>query len=330
MTEALKLYDVDRALPTTEVNAMLGSIASSYGGKAAVFAIGGQVSQDTKFHGYAEVDTDALKKAIETVRVVKDDYEIALLRKANNVSAKAHIAAIKASKTAVSEREVEGAFVATCIAHGCRNMAYHPIVASGESGATLHYVKNDADLHGKKNILIDAAGEYRTYGADVTRVFPLSGKFTPETRQIYDLVLKMQLESIETLKEGVLWEDVHLLAHRIAIKGLLKLGILRGPEDEILEKRVSVAFFPHGLGHYLGMDVHDTGGNANYDDKDPMFRYLRVRGHLPAGAVITVEPGVSQPPLGKVSGLMISPPIGLFLPVHHRALPQISDLEQIH
>lgn len=281
---------------TTDVNVVLASIASSYGGKADVFAIGGQISPDTKFNGYADVDMDALKNAVETVRVVKDDYEIALLRKANDVSAKAHVAAIKASKTAANEREVEAAFVATCIANGCREMAYHPIVASGESGATLHYVKNDADLRGKKNILIDAAGEYRTYGADVTRVFPLSGKFTLETRQIYDIVLRMQLECIEVLKEGVLWEDVHLLAHRLAIRGLLELGILHGPEDEILEKRVSVAFFPHGLGHYLGMDVHDTGGNANYDDKDPMFRYLRVRGRLPAGAVITVEPGVSSIP----------------------------------
>ena len=291
--EALKLYDVDRVLPTTEVNAVLASIASTYDGKVTAFAIGEQVSKDTEFRGYAQVDTATLRKAIETVRVVKDDYEIALLRKANDVTAKAHIAAIKASKTASNEREIEGAFVGTCVANDCRDQAYHPIVASGESGATLHYVKNDADLHGKKNILIDAAGEYQAYSADVTRVFPLSGKFTTETRQIYEIVLHMQLECIAALKEGVLWEDVHSLAHRLGIRGLLKLGILRGPENEIFEKRISVAFFPHGLGHYLGLDTHDTGGNANYEDKDTMFRYLRVRGRLPAGSVITVEPGVS-------------------------------------
>lgn len=104
----------------------------------------------------------------------------------------------------------------------------------------------------------------------------------------------MQSECIAQLKDGVQWEDVHALAHRIAIKGLVKLGVLRGSEDELFDKRVSVAFFPHGLGHYLGMDTHDTGGNPNYDDKDPMFRYLRVRGNLPAGSVITVEPGVRR------------------------------------
>lgn len=124
-------------------------------------------------------------------------------------------------------------------------------------------------------------------------MIPLDGKFTLETRQIYEIVLEMQSQCIAVLKDGVKWDDVHALAHRIAIKGLLKLGILRGTEEELFEKRVSVAFFPHGLGHYLGMDTHDTGGYPNYSDEDKMFRYLRVRGNLPAGSVITVEPGVS-------------------------------------
>ena len=95
------------------------------------------------------------------------------------------------------------------------------------------------------------------------------------------------------LREGIVWDDVHLTAHEVAIEGLLSLGILRGDKDSILKARTSVAFFPHGLGHYLGMDVHDTGGHPNYEDKDTMFRYLRVRGELPAGSIITVEPGVS-------------------------------------
>lgn len=296
--EALKLYDVDCVLPTAEVNSVLTSIASDYGDEAVAFAIAEQISETTIFHGFSEINTSILKKAIETVRVVKDDYEVALIRKANDVSAKAHIAAIKAAKTSSNERDIEAAFIATCIANGCREQAYHPVIAGGENGATLHYVRNDQDLFDpvtkrrKNNILIDAGGEYRTYCSDVTRVFPLDGKFTVEARQIYEIVLQMQTDCIAILKEGILWEDVHSLAHRIAIKGLLRLGILRGSEEELFEKRVSVAFFPHGLGHYLGMDTHDTGGNANYEDKDTMFRYLRVRGRLPASSVITVEPGI--------------------------------------
>ncbi|KAE8151503.1 peptidase M24, structural domain-containing protein [Aspergillus avenaceus] len=296
--EALKLYDVDTVLATTEVNATLASIASTYGANAAAFAIADQVSNGIKFQGFARTNLSVLKGAIEKSRVIKDRYEIALLRKANDISAKAHIAAIKASKTALNECEIEGAFIATCIANGAREQSYHPIVACGENGATLHYGKNDDGLIDpatkirKKNVLIDAGGEYRAYCSDITRVFPLGGKFSMETRQIYEIVLQMQTECIAMLKGDVQWEDVHVHAHRVAIKGLLGLGLLRGSEDELFEKRISVAFFPHGLGHYLGMDTHDTGGNPNYEDKDSMFRYLRVRGRLPAGSVITVEPGI--------------------------------------
>lgn len=299
--EASKLYDVDRVLFTTDINSTLASIASTHNGKTAAFSIAEQVSEGTSFKGFAETNVSALKTAIEDTRVIKDAYEVALLRKANEISTKAHVAAIEAAKTATNERQIEAAIIGACIANGCREQSYHPIVAGGEGGATLHYVRNDVDLidpdtkQRKNNVLIDAGGEYQTYCADITRVIPLNGKFATETRQIYEIVLQMQMECIAMLKEGVCWDDVHALAHRIAIRGLLELGILRGSEEELFEKRISVAFFPHGLGHYLGMDTHDTGGNPNYEDKDTMFRYLRVRANLPAGSVITVEPGVSTP-----------------------------------
>lgn len=126
-----------------------------------------------------------------------------------------------------------------------------------------------------------------------TRTMPISGKFSVEARAIYDIVLRMQETSIEILKEGVLWDDVHLLAHKVAIEGLLEIGILRGDPDEILAARTSAAFMPHGLGHFLGMDTHDSGGCPNHEETDPIFKYLRVRRRLPAGCVVTVEPGVS-------------------------------------
>lgn len=333
--EAAKLYDVDRVLFTTDVNSTLTSIASTHNGQTAAFAIAEQVSEEIKFEGFSEINTSTLKSTIEDTRVIKDAYEVALLRKANDISAKAHIAAIKAAKTATNEREIEAAIIGACIANGCREQSYHPIVAGGEGGATLHYVRNDVDLVNpttgkrKKNVLIDAGGEYQTYCADITRVIPLGGRFAPETRQIYEIVLQMQTDCIAMLKEGVCWDDVHALAHRIAIRGLLKLGILRGSEEELFEKRVSVAFFPHGLGHYLGMDTHDTGGNPRYDDKDTMFRYLRVRANLPAGAVITVEPGVRLYHTIFVLSKLIDC-LDLFLPFHHRPCPEGPGDGQIH
>ena len=297
-SEAMELFEVDRVHYTTDINATLTAMANSQDGQAPIFAISGQVSEGIDFQGFSGANMSVLKDVIGEARVVKDAYEIALLRKANDISAKSHKAVIKASKTASNERELEGVFISTCIANGCREQAYHPILAGGTNGATLHYLKNDESLidpvtkQRKQNLLIDAGGEYRSYCADITRVIPLNGKFSTETRQIYEIVLQMQTECIAVLKEGVLWDDVHALAHRVAIQGLLKLGILRGSEDDLFEKRLSVAFFPHGLGHYLGMDTHDTGGHPNYDDEDKMFRYLRVRGNLPAGSVVTVEPGV--------------------------------------
>lgn len=103
----------------------------------------------------------------------------------------------------------------------------------------------------------------------------------------------MQHEAMKLIKAGVLWDDVHLRAHEVAIEGLLQLGILKGDKEEIMKARTSVAFFPHGLGHYLGMDTHDVGGRPNPKDEDPLFRYLRLRRKVPAGSVVTVEPGVS-------------------------------------
>ena len=180
----------------------------------------------------------------------------------------------------------------TCIANACPQQAYHAIVASGTNAATLHYLKNDEPLAGRLNLLVDAAAESSCYAADVTRTTPLSGTFSAESREIYDLVLKMQSECLSMLKADVLWDDLHVRAHEIAIEGLLRLGILRGNKKEIFEKRVSVAFFPHGLGHHLGMDTHDTGGNPNYADEDSMFRYLRIRGRVPECSVVTMEPVV--------------------------------------
>lgn len=229
---------------------------------------------------------------IEEERVTKDEYEISLIAKANEISALAHKACLDQVKSASNERELQGTFIATCIANGCGEQAYPSIVASGPNAATLHYVKNDEYFSDRLNILLDAGGEYSCYSSDVTRTFPISGTFSTESRTIYDIVDEMQSSCFKMLKAGVIWEDVHMKAHRIAIKGLKAAGILKGDDQEIFDKRVSVAFFPHGLGHYLGMDTHDTGGKADYADPDMMFRYLRVRGKVPENSVITVEPGV--------------------------------------
>ncbi|KAK1756564.1 putative Xaa-Pro aminopeptidase [Echria macrotheca] len=289
--EAKEKYDVDEVRYTSDLNATLANVGANKA-NATIYAIPHQVSEQVTFLEFDHKNFSILKEAIEVTRVVKDEYELALIAKANAVSEKAHVAVLENVKNAQNERELEAIFLAECISKGARHQAYHSIVASGRAAATLHYVHNNAPMAGKLNLLLDAGAEWDCYASDITRTFPINGKFSPESRAIYDIVLKMQLECIAALREGVVWDDVHLLAHKIAIDGLLELGILKGDKDEILANRTSVAFFPHGLGHYLGMDTHDTGGNPNYNDTDTMFRYLRVRGPLPAGCVITVEPGI--------------------------------------
>ncbi|KAF8856598.1 putative Xaa-Pro aminopeptidase pepP [Acephala macrosclerotiorum] len=288
--EALQKYDVDQVLTTDQVNASLAHPRPSH--SSTVWTIANQVSDHITFLEFTHKDFTLLKTAIEECRVIKDEYEIALTRHANDISTIAHTEVLKRVKAAKNERELEAAFIEKSIANGAREQAYHSIVASGTAAATLHYLKNCAELEGKLNLLLDAGAEFGCYASDITRTFPINGKFSPESRAIYDIVLTMQETCTNMLYEGVLWDDVHLKAHEIAIDGLLKLGILQGTKEDILKSRTSVAFFPHGLGHYLGMDTHDTGGHPNYEDKDSMFRYLRVRGKLPAGSIITVEPGI--------------------------------------
>ncbi|KAI9702518.1 MAG: hypothetical protein M1836_000998 [Candelina mexicana] len=287
--EALKIYDVDEVHLSDDINQSLTQLASS---QSSIYAIADQVSDHITFLAFETKNFSALKETIEECRVVKDEYEIAMTKKANDISHVAHTAVLKAVKHATNERELEAIFLERSIANGCREQAYHSIVASGENAATLHYQKNYEPLKGRLNLLLDAGAEYRCYASDITRTFPINGKFTKESRAIYDLVLRMQLECTEMLRGSVLWEDVHTHAHKVAIEGLLALGILKGDSKDIFQARTSVAFLPHGLGHFLGMDTHDTGGHPNYGDKDAMFKYLRVRGKLPAGSIITVEPGI--------------------------------------
>ena len=299
--EALDRYDVDQVLGSDELKTGQSLIGMLNRQKTIVFAIEDRADMaifqsDNIMAHQPEINYEWARRAIETCRVVKDEHEIAMIRHANIVSSYAHEQVLESVMRASNERELNAVFVMHCHANGCREQAYGCICAAGTAGSTLHYVHNDMPLEGKLNILLDAGCEWNCYCADITRSFPITadGKFTRESKQIYDLVLRMQTECMKMIREGVMWEDVHMKAHTVAAEGLHQLGILEKSlsVDQILASEVTTRFFPHGLGHYLGMDTHDTGGNANYADPSPFFAYLRVRGKLPAGAVITNEPGI--------------------------------------
>ncbi|KAK9475148.1 peptidase M24, structural domain-containing protein [Dipodascopsis tothii] len=296
LAEALAHYDVDAVKYADE-------LAADLAGAGVV-----RVVEDTLPEAepvLAELDAEVvvggvLVDALDEARAFKDDYELALLRKAAAVSDAAHLKVLQTLRLpghVSNETHVHAEFVYHSMRAGSKHQAYDPICCAGPSCSTLHYVRNDQDLRAadgalKQLILLDAGAEWHTYAADITRTFPVSGVWTPEAREVYELVLAMQLACIDRAAPGVLWDDLHALCHRMIVRAFLAWGLfVGGTEDEIFASRLSAAFLPHGLGHMLGMDTHDPAGHANYDDPDPMFRYLRIRRTLQPRMVVTIEPG---------------------------------------
>ncbi|KAL1953996.1 hypothetical protein VTO42DRAFT_1851 [Malbranchea cinnamomea] len=252
-------------------------------------------------------DHHKLLPAMVACRVIKDSHEIGLIKRANDISAAAHIAVLRNIGKMANEAEIQGTFLDACISRGARNQSYEIIAASGRNAATLHYTRNNEPLKGKQLVCLDAGAEWSCYASDVTRTFPLSGHWpSEEASNIYSVVQRMQDECISRIKGGVRYLDLHWLAHDIAIEELLRLGILKGSSvAEIRKSGASSVFFPHGLGHHVGLEVHDVspesimatgfadpfqGDLANLTScLTPSTVSAPV---LKAGMVVTVEPGI--------------------------------------
>lgn len=210
-------------------------------------------------------NSTSLKPAIDACRVIKDPHEISLIRRAAEVSTLAHESVLRNLLSFTSEADVASHFRAVSTAHGAKHQSYGIIAGSGSNAAILHYDANDAPFGDSELMCLDAGAEWNGYASDITRTFPLSGSWPSlESKQIYDLVQKMQDACIRNLKPGKQFVENQYLAHKIAIEGLLELGILHnGSVEEIYEAGTSRAFFPHGLGHHLGLEVHDVSPPAN-------------------------------------------------------------------
>lgn len=226
-------------------------------------------------------DSSKLRNAMDAARAIKSPYELKMIRKASAVSAAAHTNVLRSISRLSNETEIEAIFLGTCISAGAKNQAYGVIAAAGPNASTLHYMANNSSLKGQQLVCLDAGCEWDCYASDVTRTFPISGSFTPEAKEIYDLVAKMQTECIAMVKPGCNFRAVHLLAHKIALEGLIKLGLLHnGAMSEIYLSGATTAFFPHGLGHFMGLEVHDVGENASARKSDYALYGFR---DIPAG-----------------------------------------------
>ncbi|KAJ3089544.1 hypothetical protein HK102_006137 [Quaeritorhiza haematococci] len=286
-------YGFDRC----EYADQLGALLKEYAAEKVHVIDGSDLSALHKAGSGVTVVDSHLRSAIAEARVFKTKGEIEVIRMAAKITGEAHIALMKSLKTGVTtETEMHARFVYECARKGAQFQAYTPIVAGAKRGAVLHYVKNNEPLPTNPHdfVLVDAGCEYNLYAGDVTRTYPVGGKFVDEWKTTYEIVLDAQKAVLNALKPGVEWEDMHRLATRVICEGLQKAGILRGSTEELLKHHLPALFFPHGLGHLIGIDVHDVGGYPAGVERiqEPGIRYLRMRRTLKPGMYVTVEPGV--------------------------------------
>lgn len=227
----------------------------------------------------------SLEHLLHEMRLFKSTEELALMRKAAEVSCHAHVRAMQLCQPGTYEYQIEAEVVHEFMQQGLRYVAYPSIVAGGKNACVLHYVENKDKLKAGDLLLIDAGAECDHYAADITRTFPVSGKFSSAQKQLYQLVLDAQYAAIEQIKPDTPWNNAHDVSVRVLTTGLVKLGLLDGDIDKLIEEETYKQFYMHRIGHWLGMDVHDVG-----DYKvDGEWRLLEP------GMVLTIEPGLYIP-----------------------------------
>jgi Xaa-Pro aminopeptidase len=204
------------------------------------------------------------------------------MRRAAQISGEAHVAAMKSAKPGMNEWEVDALFRGIFRQHGCERPAYEPIVGSGVNATILHYRKNNRVMEDGELLLIDAGCELDYYASDVTRTFPVNGRFTPEQRAIYDIVLEAQERAIDKAKVGATLDEVHVASAEVITRGLIALGLVEGPFEEAMKEQRYKTYYMHKCSHWLGMDVHDVGAYYQAGKGRP----------LEPGMVLTVEPGI--------------------------------------
>ncbi len=249
--------------------------------------------------GGFRTNDEALYPEIVECRLLKSSDEIALLRWVNEVSSAAHIEVMRQARPGLLEYQLEAVFLHEIYRKGgCRFTSYTSICGCGPRSSILHYghqgAPNDGTLRDGDLFLNDSGAQYHGYASDITCTFPVNGRFTSEQKGIYETVLAANRAVQKAMRPGVPWPDMHWLAVRVIAERLLDLGLVRGSLDEILGRHVPALFMPHGLGHLMGLDVHDVGGYPEGTSRidEPGIRSLRCGRRLEEGMVITVEPGV--------------------------------------
>tara|TARA_B100001093_G_scaffold509853_1_gene574689 strand:+ start:604 stop:1899 length:1296 start_codon:yes stop_codon:yes gene_type:complete len=288
---AVEDYMFDKAYDNNQIDSMMPDILN--GSEQVLYSIGKKQGFDQKVidwttsasskdrHSKSINITDA-SSMIGNLRLIKDSHEIDLIKKACEISADAHIEAMKAVKEGDNEQTIESLYIHEFSKNGGRYPAYTPIVAGGESACVLHYVENDKDLKNNELLLVDAGCEYKMYAADITRTFPVGGKFSEEQLKVYEIVLKAMNAAIDSVKEGNSIMMPQEISEKVITEGLVEIGILDGDPEELHKKGAYKDFYMHKIGHWLGLDVHDVGDYTEGDD------FMKFK----PGMITTIEPGI--------------------------------------
>jgi Xaa-Pro aminopeptidase len=219
---------------------------------------------------------------VHEMRVIKSAAEIEIMQRAADIAAEAHCEAMKRSRAGMKEYQVEAFIEQIFRERGASAPAYTSIVGAGPNATVLHYINNDGELRDGDLLLIDAGAEYQGYASDITRTFPINGRFSKAQREIYDLVLKAQMECVEMVRPGVTHDQLKQHSVEVLTEGMVELGLLQGNPADLIKEKKHEQFYMHGLGHMLGIDVHDVG----------RYYYGQESRALQPGVVMTVEPGI--------------------------------------
>ncbi len=222
-------------------------------------------------------------KITQKMRLIKSDDEIALIKKALYITKKAHHSAMKKTFDGINEYQIAADIEYTFARNAAEHNAYENIVAGGNRANTLHYIDNNKILKEGTLVLIDAGCEYKMYASDITRTFPVSGTFSKAQKELYEMVLHVQLEIIAMIKPGITKKLLQEVSERLLTQGMIDLGILKGKLKKLIKKKKHKKYYPHGIGHWMGLDVHDPC--PYMDDKGEQIIFE-------AGMVLTIEPGI--------------------------------------
>jgi Xaa-Pro aminopeptidase len=249
-----------------------------------------QVRQQSRSGTTAPAEIRDIRLLLDEMRLFKSAEELQVMRRAAEISGGAHRRAMQNTRPGMSEYEVEADLMHEFRRHGAQAPAYTSIVAGGANACVLHYVDNNARLKAGELLLIDAGCELDGYAADITRTFPVDGKFNPAQRDLYELVLSAQAAAINAVRPGNTWDAPHNAALQVLAQGFIDLGLCHGSVDEVIQSEDYKRFYMHRTGHWLGLDVHDVGEYKRNGDWRP----------LQPGMTLTVEPGCYVRPADNV------------------------------